>query len=152
MKKFLCFLMICMVFVGNAFAGVNVDTSNLIGTVVYEDDDTRLVLHDFFVVKSGSKYYSVIEFEYTNKSKKTNSFLATAEITQFQDGIELDFGILMDYSTETLTEIRPNKTLIVRDICQLRDTKNPIELVVDEYFDFFDTYDDFEIVLPLVFK
>ena len=117
--------------------------------VVYLDDECKVVYKENYIVKRGSTSYSVVEFYYTNIGKTTKELGYTVSFTQYQDGVELDWGILFDYPTETLTSVRPGVTIVVRDIAQLRNTTSDVELVVDEWLDFGNRHDDFVMNLSI---
>ena len=117
--------------------------------VVFEDAGHRVVYKDNYVVTQYGRSYSVVEFYYTNTGTSNSEIGYTASFTQYQDGVELQWGILLDYPTETGTEIRPGVTIVVRDIAQLRNANSPVELVVDRWLDLSNTHDDFTITLPL---
>ena len=119
------------------------------GSVIYEDDDIKLSVVDFFTVSD--RIYgplSVVELQWQNKKSEATSQVYSFKIEQYQNGAELKHGYLSGYDNELMTSVRAGATLTFYLVSVLRDETGDIELIFDKpYHDYYDEFDD--IVIPL---
>ena len=81
---------------------------------------------------------------WTNNSDETASYAWTLNADAYQDGVGLEFGILLnsdysDMSNARMTEIKPGVSLEVAEVFSLRDTSTPVEIEISELISFDDT-------------
>ena len=70
--------------------------------------------------------YIQLNYRFTNNSSESASFGWKISRKAFQDGIELKTHLFLD--GETTTDIRPGKSIEVKDGFQIRDNQTEIEL------------------------
>lgn len=111
------------------------------------EDHKHIIIHDFTLDYQNFELDKTedgedivyIYYTFTNYSDKTTSFTTPLYRTAFQDGIQLESNI-SSYGTENNTQIRPGKSIDVRDSFYLRDLTNPLELEYDESFSWTNDY------------
>ena len=86
----------------------------------------------------------VVLMTWTNNSDETASYAWTLNADAYQDGVGLEFGILLnsdysDMSNAKMTEIKPGVSLEVAEVFSLRDTSTPVEIEISELISFDDT-------------
>ncbi len=78
---------------------------------------------------------AAIELLFTNENSTPASFMSCAQVTGFQNGIELfkeEMFLENDYDWDTdYINIKDNATITVFKALPLRNTDDPIELTVD---------------------
>ncbi len=74
---------------------------------------------------TGTRYVE-IRYNFTNNSSETTSFGWSISTKAFQDGIELTDYIIL--GSEAVTEIRPGKSITIKDGFQIRSETSAIEL------------------------
>lgn len=84
----------------------------------------------------------VLTYDWTNNSDETAAALYSITVKAFQDGIELDYAIVMDSdvydSGASFKEIRPGATLEVQSAFVLRNDSSDVEVEISEWISFSD--------------
>ena len=88
----------------------------------------------------GNETYVICEYNWTNSSDQNAMFLTAVSEKAFQNGIELDVGILLDVDTNTITEVMPGYSLTVRTIYTLTDPSAEITFMVSPFMDILNEY------------
>ena len=82
----------------------------------------------------------IANYEFTNNSEKTTSAIVALRIQAFQDGVELENGIMMDDvgSGNSMKDLRPGATLDIHEVFVLGNQSSPVEFEASETFSFSD--------------
>ncbi len=94
--------------------------------VVIGDFTVELVSWELGTTQYTNVNYIQINYRFTNNSTESASFGWEIGRKAFQDGIELKTHIFID--GETVTDIRPGKSIEVKDGFQIRNDQSEIEL------------------------
>lgn len=114
---------------GGAPAEVEDEISEAAGSfepVVIGDFTVELVDWELGVTQYTNVNYIQITYRFTNNSTESASFGWKIGRKAFQDGIELKSHLFMD--GETVTDIRPGKSIEVKDGFQIRNDQSEVEL------------------------
>lgn len=104
-----------------------------------EDGKIEYISHEIIQDYEG-KPTILIHFNFTNNSDKSTSAQLLFHPKVFQNGVECEFGILMDApeAYQNLSkEIQPGTTLEVGFPYVLSDTENPVDIEVSSLTDWF---------------
>lgn len=94
--------------------------------VVIGDYTLELIDWKIDTRKYSDEKYIEIHYRYTNNSSESKSFGWSIGRKAYQDGIGLNSTIITD--SETVTDIRPGKSIEVRDGFKIRSEETEIEL------------------------
>lgn len=95
--------------------------------------------------RNGKKYL-IINYQWTNTGDQSNYAATALSMMAYQNGVELDDGLLMDVSTNAVTALLPGASLDCCEIYELRDN-SPVTLVVDAIADIMDQYPDYTLTI-----
>lgn len=80
----------------------------------------------------------IVTYTFTNNSDDARNFMTTMSAQAFQDGVELENAIMVDGvdSQDLMKDIKPGKSITVKQAYVLADTKNDVTVEVSELWDF----------------
>lgn len=81
---------------------------------------------------------AIVTYTFTNNSDDACNFMTTIGAKAFQDGVQLEGAIGVDGvdSQDLMKDIKPGKSITVKEAYVLADTKNDVEVEVTELWDF----------------
>lgn len=105
--------------------------------------DYTCVIKDFAIVKDWEdKDALLVNFDFTNNSEDSATFMMSILTKAFQDGVELETTFLSSdnelYDDNSSKEIKTGVTLDVSSVFLLDNTDSPVEVEVSEAFSFGD--------------
>lgn len=80
----------------------------------------------------------IVTYTFTNNSDDARNFMTTMTAQAFQDGVELESAIMMEGvdSQDLMKDIKPGKSITVKQAYVLADTENDVTVEVSELWDF----------------
>lgn len=104
----------------------------------YEDGRLEYLSYEVLQDYEGNPLI-LIHFNFTNTSNENKSAQLLFDVSVFQNGVECEFGIMMDTNeayNNLIKELQPGTTLEVAFPYVLQDTTTPVDLEVSPLFDF----------------
>ena len=109
----------------NIYQPLPTSTSRAFEPVVIRDFSLEFLGYSLRTSVTGIDYIE-INYRFTNNSTETTSFGLSFSTDAFQNGIELPIYIALN--SESMTDIRPGRSIVVKDAFQIRSDYPVIEL------------------------
>lgn len=118
-------------------------------TGYFDLGDVSVALDGFKVQSISGKHYFILSVRWMNQSDEPTAYYVEANVDAYQDGVELDDGYISGVEKNNTRRVLPGYSTTVTEIYELRNTRNPIVIMIEPWVDFRNEYPPQQIVIDI---